>query len=72
MTKVKPDHYLYGGIEPWDFVIDQDLGFLEGNIIKYICRAGHKPNESRLDDLLKAKAYIQKLIDTTPNDYQST
>ena len=46
------------------------MGFLEGNVVKYICRAGNKPHETRLDDLNKAKAYIQKLIDTT-YDYNS-
>ena len=69
-SKTNPDHYQLGKIEIWDFIIDQDMGFLEGNVIKYICRAGNKPHETRLDDLHKAKAYIQKLIDTT-YDYNS-
>lgn len=66
MSKYDPDHYQLGKIEVWDFIVDQDLGFLEGNIIKYLCRAGYKEGESRLDDLLKAKTYLQKLIETTP------
>jgi hypothetical protein len=70
MTKYNPDHYQLGKIQVWDFIVDQDLGFLEGNVIKYLCRAGHKPHEDRIDDLLKAKTYIQKLIDTT-NDYDA-
>ncbi|AGK86705.1 hypothetical protein S-CBP42_0055 [Synechococcus phage S-CBP42] len=69
-SKYSPDHYQLGRIQVWDFIVDQDLGFLEGNVIKYICRAGHKPHEDRIDDLLKAKTYIQKLIDTT-HDYDS-
>ena len=67
MSKYSPSHYKQGSIPVWDFIVDQDLGFLEGNVVKYICRAGSKPEESRIDDLLKAKAYIQKLIDTTPD-----
>jgi len=63
--KSNPEHYRRGTIEPWDFIISQQLGFLEGNIIKYITRAGHKDGESRIDDLAKAATYLRKLIDTT-------
>jgi hypothetical protein len=62
MNKVSPDHYQLGTIETWDFIIDQDLDFLLGNVVKYVCRAGTKPGESRLDDLQKAQAYINKAI----------
>ena len=61
MSKYSPSHYK-GGIECWDYIISHDLGYLEGNIIKYITRAGKKDGESTLDDLLKAKAYLTKLI----------
>lgn len=76
MTKTNPEHY-QGGIEPWDFIVSQKLSFLEGNIIKYVVRAGNKPGESRLDDLAKAATYLRKLIQTTVlehehNDLQST
>ena len=62
MSKYNPQHYRQGSIEPWDYIIDQQLGYLEGNIVKYITRAGKKDNESRLDDLLKAQAYIHKAV----------
>ena len=62
--KVNPTHYRQGSIEPWDFIIDQELGYLEGNILKYIVRAGKKDGETKLDDLLKAQAYLTKLINT--------
>ncbi len=62
MNKFSPSHYQLGKIQVWDFIADQDLGFLEGNVVKYVCRAGAKAEESRLDDLLKARAYITKLI----------
>ena len=64
MSKFSPDHYQQGSIEVWDFIVDQELGYLEGNIVKYITRAGKKNNESRLDDLLKAQAYIHKAVST--------
>lgn len=62
MNKYDPAHYQLGKIQVWDFIADQDLGFLEGNVVKYIVRAGNKAEESKLDDLLKARAYITKLI----------
>ena len=67
MSKISPAHYRQGSIEVWDFIVDQELGYLEGNIVKYITRAGKKDNESRLDDLLKAQAYIHKAVTTELN-----
>ena len=73
MSKFSPNHYQQGSIEVWDFIVDQQLGYLEGNIVKYISRAGKKDNESRLDDLLKAQAYIHKAVTTELNNaVQST
>ena len=63
-SKQNPDHYQLGKIQTWDFIIDQDLDFLLGNVVKYVVRAGAKPGESRLDDLKKAQAYINKAIET--------
>ena len=62
MSKYSPSHYQQGKIQVWDFIVDQDLDFLSGNIIKYICRAGYKPNESELDDWLKVRAYVNRKI----------
>ena len=62
MNKISPEHYRQGSIEVWDFIIDQQLGYLEGNIVKYITRAGKKDSERKIDDLLKAQAYIHKLV----------
>jgi len=46
-------------IEPWDYVCANNLGYLEGNVIKYISRWKSKDG---LQDLLKAQHYIEKLI----------
>lgn len=62
VTKYNPNHYKRGKIEVWDFIEDQSLDFLLGNVIKYVCRAGHKKYEEELDDLIKAKLYIEKKI----------
>lgn len=64
-SKTNPDHYQLGKIQTWDFIIDQDLDFVLGNVVKYVVRAGTKPGESRMDDLLKAQAYINKAIEST-------
>lgn len=62
VTKYDPSHYKRGTIQVWDFIVDQQLDFLAGNCVKYICRAGHKDQESELDDWLKVKAYVERKI----------
>ena len=62
MSKYDPIHYKTGGIQVWDFIAAQQLDYFAGNIVKYVCRAGKKPYEEEIDDLLKAKAYIEKKI----------
>ncbi len=60
MNKISPDYYQKGNIEVTDFIIDQSMSFLEGNIVKYLCRYKEK---SGIEDLRKARWYIDKLID---------
>jgi hypothetical protein len=55
-----PPHYTQWGIEPIDFSISNNLNFCEGNVIKYVTRYKHK---NWLEDLKKARFYIDKLID---------
>jgi hypothetical protein len=62
MSKFDPRHYKRGAIEPWDFVASQNLDFFLGNVVKYITRAGHKQYEEEIDDLIKAKIYLDKKI----------
>jgi len=45
-------------IEPWDFVLANNIGFLEGNAIKYIAR--HK-QKNGIEDIDKAIHYLEKL-----------
>jgi hypothetical protein len=56
----KCDHYKTMTMQPWDFIIENQLPFCEGNIIKYICRY---KNKGGIDDLEKAKHYLEKLIE---------
>jgi hypothetical protein len=62
MSKYSPEHYQRGSIQVWDFIADQKLDYFSGAVIKYLCRAGHKKYEEEIDDLLKAKMYIEKKI----------
>lgn len=57
-----PDHYNSGQYEVIDVIDDAGLGegFCLGNALKYILRAKHK--ENYLEDLKKAKWYLEYLI----------
>jgi hypothetical protein len=55
-------HYLKYKIQPVEFIIKNNIGFVEGNIIKYILRFKEKGG---VQDLLKAKHYIELLIDSS-------
>jgi len=63
MTKADPNHYQRGRIEVWDFISDQNLDYFLGNAIKYICRAGFKDGETKIDDLTKAITYLTKALE---------
>ena len=56
-----PQHYNTGTIEVIDAIEDWNLGFHEGNVVKYVARAKHKGTE--LQDLKKAVWYLQRRID---------
>lgn len=57
---VDPGHYSYpGGAQVID--ITRHMGFLEGNVVKYVARAGRKGD--KLEDLLKAKKYLEWAIE---------
>lgn len=58
-----PTHYNQGNIEVWDFIADQDLNFFRGTVVRYICRAGRKVKELEIEDLKKARAYLQREIE---------
>lgn len=53
-----PDHYTAGRkYEPRKVIMDWDLNFYLGNVVKYISRAGRKGDA--LLDLMKAKQYLE-------------
>lgn len=53
----------YGGWAVYDFIMAMNLNFPLGNAVKYIARAGKKDGASVLDDLRKAKTYLEKHIE---------
>ena len=56
--KINPSYYRKK-IQVTDFIIEYEMGFLEGNIVKYISRYKSK---NGIEDLKKAKWYLDKLI----------
>lgn len=58
-NKIIPDYY-GNEIDVIKFVITNNLDFMQGNIIKYIVRY---KNKNGLEDLLKAKQYLDRLIE---------
>jgi hypothetical protein len=56
-----PKHYTFGKIEVITVIDDWQLGFYEGQVVKYVGRAKHKGNE--LEDLKKAQWYLNRRIE---------
>lgn len=56
-----PSHHTFGGIETIDFIEAKQLGFHDGNVVKYVARARHKGDE--VQDLEKAEWYLKRLIE---------
>lgn len=54
------DHYRGKTIQPWDFIAANELGYFEGNIVKYVFRWKDKGG---VNDLKKARHYLDKLIE---------
>jgi hypothetical protein len=59
-TQVGGSHYKNKAIQPWDFIAANGLGYLEGNVVKYVSRWQDKDGAA---DLYKALHYLEKLIE---------
>lgn len=62
---INPNHYIFGGIETIEYLdakmtAEEYRGFLKGNVLKYVSREAEK---NGLEDLKKAKWYLDKLIE---------
>lgn len=60
--KTSPAHYSALLPEPIVVIEGWSLGFNLGNAVKYVARAGRKPGESALDDLRKARWYLDREV----------
>ena len=60
--QVGGSHYKKYKIQPVEFIVKNNIGFVEGNVIKNILRFKEKGG---VQDLEKAKHYIELLIDST-------
>ena len=54
------NHYASKAIQPIEFIFENDLGFCEGNVVKYVTRYKDK---NGVEDLKKAKHYLELLIE---------
>jgi hypothetical protein len=64
-----PAHYCEGRkYEPKDVIRDWELNFNLGNTVKYVSRAGRKENNSLLQDLKKARQYLDFEINYLENN----
>ena len=57
---IKPNHYGNSGIDVISFCQANNLDFMQGNVIKYVFRY---KNKNGLEDLEKAKEYIDRMIE---------
>jgi len=53
-------HYKTKAIQPIEYILANELGFCEGNVIKYVTRYADKGG---IEDLKKAKHYLEFLIE---------
>jgi len=60
-----PDHYKIGGTEVLDIIEAWELPYHLGNVVKYIARAGRKNPDVYLEDLRKARFYLDRHIRNT-------
>lgn len=58
--QVSGDHYKSKLIQPVEYIHANEIGFFEGNVIKYVTRWREKGG---IADLEKAKHYIELLIE---------
>lgn len=66
-ARPRANDYMHGGThykahkyETWDVITDWNLGYLDGNAVKYLSRWRLKGG---VQDLMKARHYIDKLIE---------
>lgn len=59
-VQIGGSHYNSKAIQPWDYIIANKLGYLEGTAIKYITRWKDKGG---IQDIKKAIHFLEKLME---------
>lgn len=59
-TQIGGDHYQKAALQPWDIFLAWGLDPWSANVVKYVLRFPHKNGK---EDLLKAKHYVDFLIE---------
>jgi len=67
-TQVSGSHYKTKTIQPWDYIAANELGYFEGNVVKYVSRWRDKGG---IDDLRKAQHYLEKLIELEEDEFST-
>ena len=57
-----PSHYIQNGVETIDVIEAWNLDYCLGNTVKYISRAGKKDQDKIIEDLEKARWYLDREI----------
>ncbi len=62
------DHYKKLKVQCWDYITANNIGYLEGNVIKYVSRWRDKGG---IEDLKKAQHYLAKLVEIHEPDQRT-
>lgn len=63
--QIAGDHYKTLKIQPVEYIHANNIGYFEGNVIKYVTRWKTKNGKA---DLLKARHYIDLLLELESDD----
>lgn len=67
-TQVGGNHYKDLAIQPLEFIVKNELDFLQGNVVKYVVRYKTKGG---LEDLKKARHYLDLMIELKERENES-
>jgi len=59
IDNINPDYYTAKAISPLEYIVANKMGFIEGNVVKYVSRYKDK---NGIEDLKKAQWYLNTLI----------
>ena len=63
--QVGGSHYKHFTIQPYEFISKNNLSYLQGNVVKYVCRYIYK---NKIEDLEKIKHYCDLEILTMKDE----